>query len=152
MFRQLLVWTALITTLLACWWVNQQEQASSVITQVSPNNVPKVFTTNQVQSTQHLLREADTSPPSDLFSPLTIQTDTSAASAQAVIPEPVNPYTYDGRVLDGKEWIVFLTDGTHQFTLHEGEHFANGWKVRRLTESLLVLQNGKVQHALTLAN
>jgi hypothetical protein len=152
MFRQSLVWTALVMTLLACWWVNQQEQASSAITQVRSNSVPKVLASTQVKSAQRLLREADTSPPSDLFSPLTIQTDTSAAAAQAVIPEPVNPYTYDGRVLDDKEWIVFLTDGTHQFALREGEHFANGWKVRQLTESLLVLQNGKVQHALTLAN
>jgi aromatic ring-opening dioxygenase catalytic subunit (LigB family) len=47
---------------------------------------------------------------------------------------------------------VFLTDGTNQFSLREGDHFANGWKVRRLTESLLVLQNGKIQHKLKLVN
>jgi len=156
MSRQLMVWVGLALTLVACWWVDRQEQEASPVADVRSTHavlahkVPTVLTAQDTQRPQPLLRQADTSPPVDLFSPLTMQMDT--ATAPVSIPEPVNPYTYDGRVLDGRQWVVFLTDGTNQFSLREGDHFANGWKVRRLTESLLVLQNGKIQHTLKLAN
>lgn len=155
--RQWMVWVGLALTLIACWWVDRQEQEATPVAYVRPNNAvankaPTVSTVQSAQRVLPLLRQADTSPPVDLFSPLIMPTETASSTAPVSIPEPVNPYTYDGRVLDGRQWVVFLTDGTNQFSLREGDHFANGWKVLRLTESLLVLQNGKIQHKLKLAN
>lgn len=162
MHRQLLVWVGLALTLIACWWVDRQEQEVAPAAYVKPSNAAPVIPSKgskgsaalerPVQQHNHLLRQADTSPLVDLFSPLAMPADTASATAPVSIPEPMNPYTYDGRVLDGTQWIVFLTDGTQQFALREGERFADGWKVRRLTEHQLVLQNGKTQHALQLTN
>lgn len=158
MRRQSLVWITLLLTLMACWWVDRQEQETAPVAYVKPSNIAPVIASKapkvlvKVPAQPPLLRQADTSPLVDLFSPLTMPTEIASATAPANIPEPVNPYTYDGRVLDGTQWIVFLTDGTNQFSLREGERFADGWKVRRLTEHQLVLQNGKTQHALQLTN
>lgn len=159
MLRQAITWIGLVLTLLACWWVNQQEQAQqeqetlpTAVAKPARNIVhhkrPTVIYASQAH-TPLLLRPADTAPPVDLFSALP-QAD--AATAQPVsVPAPVNPYTYEGRVHDGTQWVVFLTDGAQQFAVRQGEHIANGWKVSRLTEHTLVLQNGKERHTLNLS-
>lgn len=159
MRRQSLVWVGLALTLIACWWLDRQEQELAPVAYVKPSNTAAVVTNNApkvsvvpAQQHNHLLRQVDASSLVDLFRPLIMPADTISANATVSVPESVNPYTYDGRLLDGTQWIVFLTDGTQQFALREGERFADGWRVRRLTEHQLVLQNGKTQHALQLSN
>lgn len=157
MLRQAITWVGLALTLLACWWVNkqdQQQQKTALIAEAKPvDNVahskkPTVIYASKTQAPL-LLRPADTAPPVDLFSPLPVPVD--AAAAQPVSPPaPVNPYNYEGRMRDGAQWIVFLTDGTQQFSVREGEQVANGWKVSRLNEHTLVLNNGKERHTVNL--
>lgn len=157
MHRQSLVWLGLALTLIACWWVDRQEQEVTNVASMGLSNAVPTFSSKApklsavpTQQHNHELRQADTSPLIDLFSPLIMPTEATSATALPSVTEPMNPYTYDGRLLDGTQWIVFLTDGTQQFALREGERFANGWKVRRLTDHQLVLQNGKTQYALQL--
>lgn len=160
MLRQTITWLGLALTLLACWWVNQQEQDQWVqetapITTKPANSVmhtkkPMVAHTLQAQ-TPIKLRPADTAPPVDLFSALPVQPSADTAQS-ATLPVPANPYTYEGRVRDGAQWVVFLTDGTQQYSVREGESVTNGWKVSRLTDVALVLQNGRERHTLNLGS
>ncbi len=85
----------------------------------------------------------------DLFAVLEMP---SADSAEAAMPEAVNPYTYAGRLQEDGRWTVFLTDGQQQYVLHEGDHFAEGWRVAVLDQQKVVLQHAAERFEIRLDN
>ncbi len=160
MMRRGLLWAALACTLLACWWVEQAEQAPVAavappqrrvsLAQVLPQAVvPKGISAPQNVSTPASMTAVADEPIIDLFAVLEMP---SADSAEAAMPEAVNPYTYAGRLQEDGRWTVFLTDGQQQYVLHEGDHFAEGWRVAVLDQQKVVLQHAAERFEIRLDN
>jgi hypothetical protein len=147
MMRRWIMLGALGLTLLACWWVEQAEQPSAVAITTAATRVrarvslaqamPQLPAENQTAASVALpLAEAQAGV--NLFSAMEMPVADSAAATVAV---PVSPYTYAGRLQEDGRWTVFLTDGQQQYVLHEGDRFAEGWKVAVLDQQKVILQH-----------
>jgi hypothetical protein len=154
------IWAALVGTLLACWWVEQAEQPEQVVATASP--APAVKRRMALAQVMPALKVAEApaaspdmrlalaeDPGVDLFAVLEMPADTAAES---VAPEAVNPYTYAGRLQEEGRWVVFLTDGQQQYVVHEGDHFAEGWRVAVLDQQKVVLQHAAERFEIRLDN
>jgi flagellar hook-length control protein FliK len=75
-----------------------------------------------------------------------------ADSATVTVAVPVSPYTYAGRLQEDGRWTVFLTDGQQQYVLHEGDRFAEGWKVAVLDQQKVILQHAAERFEIRLDN
>ncbi|SDK13813.1 hypothetical protein SAMN05192566_0278 [Methylophilus rhizosphaerae] len=147
--RRWVVWVALTGTLLACWWVGQDEPSAgnsaiatsprvplksvplSAASPVTAPPMPSVPVPVQAGS-------GEEGPAVNLFAALAMP----GAAAMAPPPAaPVNPYQYAGRLLEGGRWRVFLTDGQQQYVLQAGDRFAEGWQVAALDQQKVVLQH-----------
>lgn len=147
MIRRWLMLGALALTLLACWWVEQAGQPVDTVVAPASPRVQRRLPLAQVMPV--LVASEPVLPPPDvvvgddsggvnLFSAMELP---AAETAAAAIPVPVSPYTYAGRLQQDGRWAVFLTDGQQQYVLHEGDHFAEGWKVAVLDQHKVVLQH-----------
>lgn len=156
--RRWVMFGALGLTLLACWWVEQAEQPSGAELATAPARVPRrtplahvrpvpVVTSQLVIPSLPVVTE-DTAGV-NLFSAMEMPSVDTAAAAVSV---PVSPYTYAGRLQEDGRWTVFLTDGQQQFVLHEGDHFAEGWKVAVLDQQKVVLQHAAERFEIRLDN
>lgn len=156
------VWAALLLTLLACWWLEQAEQADqaapahamrthqplAAVTGLRARPVPALVLPTQPAPVA--ITAAVDRPAVNLFAAMPVA---GMVDMHEAVPEPaVNPYTYAGRLNEGGRWTVFLTDGQQQYVLHAGEHFADGWWVVALTEQVLVLQHAAAQFEIRLDN
>lgn len=160
MMRRGLLWAALACTLLACWWVEQAEQAPVAAVQPPQRHVslaqalPQAIVPKRISALQNVSIPASMTAVADdnaidLFAVLDMP---SADSAEAATPEAVNPYTYAGRLQEDGRWTVFLTDGQQQYVLHEGDHFAEGWQVAVLDQQKIVLQHAAERFEIRLDN
>jgi len=160
MMRRWLLWAALACTLLACWWVEQAEQAAVTtlappqrrvsLAQALPQGVvPERISAPQNVSIPASMKAAADEPAIDLFAVMDMP---SADSAEAATAEAVNPYTYAGRLLEDGRWTVFLTDGQQQYVLHAGDRFAEGWRVAVLDQHKIVLQHAAERFEIRLDN
>lgn len=159
MMRRGLLWAALACTLLACWWVEQTEQAPVAAVQPPQRRVslaqalPQAVVPERISAPQSVSIPASMTAADDtaidLFAVLEMP---SADSAEAATPEAVNPYTYAGRLQENGRWTVFLTDGQQQYVLHEGDHFAEGWRVAVLDQQKVVLQHAAERFEIRLDN
>ncbi|HSI45832.1 MAG TPA: hypothetical protein VK950_06615 [Methylophilus sp.] len=147
MMRRWLMISALGLTLLACWWVEQAEQPADEVVKTDTALVKRrlplaqvmpVLSADQPAVTPPELVIADDERGVNLFSAMVMPAADTAAAAVSV---PVSPYTYAGRLQEDGRWTVFLTDGLQQYVLHEGDHFAEGWKVAVLDQQKVVLQH-----------
>lgn len=146
MIRRWLILGALACTLLACWWVEQAEPS------------PEVIAAPEAPRVQRRVKLAQALPGTTLASPVIIEAVPVVEAddgvnlfsampvpvpeaAEATVAAPVSPYIYAGRMQEGGRWIVFLTDGQQQYVLHEGDHFAEGWRVAVLDQQKVVLQH-----------
>jgi hypothetical protein len=149
---------ALGLTLLACWWVEQAEQPSGVEMATAPAQVPRRTSLAQVRPVPVVKSQA-VAPSAplvaeevagvNLFGAMDIPAADAVAAAVSV---PVSPYTYAGRLQEDGRWTVFLTDGQQQFVLHEGDHFAEGWKVAVLDQQKVILQHAAERFEIRLDN
>jgi len=158
--RRGLLWAALACTLLACWWVEQTEQAPAAAVQPPQRRVslaqalPQAVVPKRISAPQSVSIPASMTAVADesaidLFAVLEMP---SADSAEAATLEAVNPYTYAGRLQEDGRWTVFLTDGQQQYVLHEGDHFAEGWRVAVLDQQKIVLQHAAERFEIRLDN
>lgn len=158
--RRGLLWAALACTLLACWWVEQAEQAPVAAVQPPQRHVslaqalPQAVVPKRISAPQNVSIPASMTAVADdnaidLFAVLDMP---SADSAEAATLEAVNPYTYAGRLQEDGRWTVFLTDGQQQYVLHEGDHFAEGWQVAVLDQQKIVLQHAAERFEIRLDN
>lgn len=158
MIRRWFMLGALGLTLLACWWVEQAEQPSDAgVTTASPR-AQRRTPLAQVMPELNVEKQAVTQPSPvvaedergvNLFSAMAMPVADIAAEA---ISAPVSPYTYAGRLQEDGRWTVFLTDGQQQYVLHEGDHFAEGWKVAVLDQQKVVLQHAAERFEIRLDN
>ncbi len=154
--RQYAVWSALLVTLVACYWVSQQElgDEEAIVTKPSKPDRRKPIDTRLSSNQNHkqlFLRPADTAPPVDLFAPLTAEVGSAediAASQESTIP--ANPYSYAGKIQEDGEWIVFLTDGSNNFAVKEGEYLSGGWLLKRVETDVLTLVYRPMKHEVRL--
>ena len=174
MMRRGIVWMALAATLFACWWVEKEEQGQlagqpdKTMAEPSPPRSPQV--TPSVTLSQALPGLANV-PPTDtktvivpvvvsvpvpdqavgvnLFAALEMP---SVDNAVAEAPAAINPYTYAGRLQESGRWTIFLTDGQQQYVLHEGDRFAEGWRVAVLDQQKIVLQHAAERFEIRLDN
>lgn len=158
MIRRWFMLGALGLTLLACWWVEQAEQPSDAgVTTASPRvqrRTPLAQVMPELNVEKQVVAQpspvvADDERGVNLFSAMVMPVADIAAAA---ISEPVSPYTYAGRLQEDGRWTVFLTDGQQQYVLHEGDHFAEGWKVAVLDQQKVVLQHAAERFEIRLDN
>ncbi|AKR42665.1 hypothetical protein [Methylophilus sp. TWE2] len=154
------IWASLAFTLLACWWVEQAEQPEQVLATASP--APAVKRRMPLAQVMPALKVAEApavspdtrlalaeDPGVDLFAVLEMPADNAA---EVQVAEAVNPYTYAGRLQEEGRWVVFLTDGQQQYVVHEGDHFAEGWRVAVLDQQKVVLQHAAERFEIRLDN
>ena len=157
MMRRWIMLGALVLTLLACWWVEQVEQPSaSVATTTSPRLQRRIPLAQvlpvlkaETQAVTPLAPIVEEQAGVNLFSAMEMPVAETAAAAVSV---PVSPYTYAGRLQEDGRWTVFLTDGQQQYVLHEGDHFAEGWKVAVLDQQKVILQHAAERFEIRLDN
>lgn len=145
--RRWVVWMALASTLLACWWVGQAEQATeSSETDISPRalrksvplSVTSPVTVALIPSVPVQADTGEAGPAVNLFAALAMP---GTAATAPPVAAAVNPYQYAGRLLEDGRWRVFLTDGQQQYVLQAGDRFAEGWQVSELDQQKVVLQH-----------
>lgn len=159
--RRWVVWGALICTLVACWWVERNEEP---VRAVAVNDQPRVQrkvtlaevipNLNQNALVSEPMPDAIAIAPAEdagvnLFSAMPMPL---AETAVIQPPQPVNPYTYAGRLQEDGRWVVFLTDGQQQYVLREGDRFAEGWQVALLDQQKVVLQHAAERFEIRLDN
>ncbi|MGQ2964933.1 hypothetical protein [Methylophilus sp.] len=148
MMRRWIMLGALGLTLLACWWVEQAEQPAAVASSTVATRVrarmplaqamPQLLAEHQAAAAK-ALPVAEEQDGVNLFDAMVIPVADTAPMAVAAVP--VSPYTYAGRLQEDGRWTVFLTDGRQQYVLHEGDQFAEGWKVAVLDQQKVILQH-----------
>jgi hypothetical protein len=158
MMRRWAIWGALIMTLAACWWVEQNEPSAPETVADERPQVPRKVTLEQMVPT--LKADSQTpvlviaAPANDeagvnLFGAMPVSL---AETAALEVPAPANPYTYAGRLQEEGRWVIFLTDGQQQYVLREGEHFGEGWQVAVLNQQKVVLQHAAERFEIRLDN
>lgn len=148
MMRRWLIWVVLICTLVACWWVEQAGESSNLISSQDKPRIQQKKTSAQVLPA---VKEGipvvilSPNPATEVNAPIVNLFDAmdipGTETAEPEVAEPVNPYTFAGRLQEDGHWVVFLTDGQQQYVLHEGEQFAEGWRVAILDQQKVVLQH-----------
>jgi hypothetical protein len=161
MTRRWGIWIALAGTLFACWWVEQAEPPAPVVVAKGEPRIqrriplaqalPDVVVSRQDVITTGSTASVDDADAVNLFAAMSTP-ESDAMEVESQMPEPVNPYTYAGRLREGDRWVIFLTDGQQQYVLHEGEYFAGDWQVALLDQQKVVLQHAAERFEIRLDN
>ncbi|HSH87230.1 MAG TPA: hypothetical protein VK958_08295 [Methylophilus sp.] len=157
MIRRWLILCALGCTLLACWWVEQAEQSPEVIAGPGSTRMQRRVTLAQALPAARVVSEVIIQPVPAVYEEEGVNLFEAMPTPAAEIAEaqaiaPVSPYTYAGRLQEEGRWTVFLTDGQQQYVLHEGDRFAEGWKVAVLDQEKVVLQHATGRFEIRLDN
>lgn len=159
MMQRPLLWLALLGTLAACWWVDQQETAGVQLVATAskpPARRPQAEATSPVpvpMSTIQAVPTIQAAPSSDTDTAVTdlfAAWQPVAAATVAASPVPTHPFTVNGRLLHDGQWQLFLTDGQQQYVVQAESHFADGWQVSQLDSQHVRLQHGKTQFEIRL--
>lgn len=164
MARQYGIWLALLFTLGACYWVTIIESAQEIvanenITTPSTQNHAYQHASKKIDSglssrrneDKLVLRSADLTTPSNMFSTFEIAEAVTLASAENQAPSlPTNPYIYAGKITENGDWTVFLTDGTKNFAVNTGDYLESGWRVLGIKQTQLTLMYQPLKHVITL--
>lgn len=144
---QYLIWGALLVTLMACYWVSNEETASSLDTQnLLAERHPRQMklstdqASNKPVESRFELRKIDSSQLVDLFAPFPSVPEANpneVPSASNAMPS--NPYIYAGKIAEDGVWTVFLTDNVNNFVVKSGEALQGGWYVKKIQSDMLVL-------------
>src|SRR5688572_13236377 len=140
MTRQHGVWSALLLTLAACYWVTIQEyaQENEVIesAKLQPaqkyiyrrvNKVIDNSLSGHLNDKKLMLRSIDSTITSNLFSSFeTVEEEALAGAENQATSLPTNPYSYAGKITENGDWMVFLTDGTKNFAVKTGDVLESG--------------------------
>lgn len=176
MMRRGMVWLALAATLVACWWVGNEEPAeradapdsAMAVKKTSPGRsrqvMPSVSLSQAMPGVASVLPVESASAVTPATVPMAVMEPEAGVNlfaalempsednAVAEAPVAVNPYTYAGRLQEAGRWTIFLTDGQQQYVLHEGDHFAEGWQVAVLDEQKVVLRHAGERFEIRLDN
>ncbi|MGJ8620925.1 MAG: hypothetical protein ACSHWN_11390 [Methylophilaceae bacterium] len=139
------VWLGLVITLLLVYVVDQQEGEDDLL--VSQQKSKRLINTSGLQvdvSTDNerlLLRKRIVDKPINLFS---VSHNVQVEQMYEYLPSepetPVSPYRYVGKLVEGEEVIVFLTDGRKNYSARSGDILDENWKVKFIHPPEMVLQ------------
>lgn len=77
--------------------------------------------------------------------------DAMAALPSIDVAPPIPPFALVGVIADTTKRYAVITLNGKSFSLYEGESFADGWTVMRITPTGVILQKGKLNTSLRLA-
>jgi hypothetical protein len=128
------VWLGLLITLVLVYVVEQGEgDADTLVTiadKESFTSTPDIKTKPLTAEKSFLLRERIVEAPTNLFSVSSMAQIEQVYDDQPSEPElPINPYRYVGKLVEGEEVIVFLTDGRKNYAVKTGDTLEGTWKV-----------------------
>lgn len=139
------VWLGLLITLILVYAVGQQENEDDLlVNQHEGESLIHTSVLPEDRSTTHerlLLRERIVDEPINLFS---VSPTLQAEQMHEYLPSepelPVNPYRYVGKLVEGEEVIVFLTDGRKNYAVRTGDTLDDTWKVIFIHPPEMMLQ------------
>lgn len=147
LLKQYGLWIALVSTLAATFWVSQQDDETSVLSE--HNDIPEVVT-NSLNNLTHkevanvgsgiaIQRQEILDMPSNLFSTIASVENLAVTS----IEEPViaNPFIYAGKLVDEGRVTVFLIEGNKSHAVKVGNIIEELWKVKSIAPPIMVLKN-----------
>ena len=148
------IWIALVCTLAATAWVssNDSQPAEALLPPNhahSPEIKPPRATQLELGVTEQgassafsgLERPQITTEPHDLFS-----LDHSArdqvqvqASADSIPQMPPLPFLYAGKLIEGDQYMVFLTEGERNLAVHIGDVIDQVWRIKSIHPPQMLL-------------
>ena len=151
LIKQYGVWLALGLTLIASFWVTQQENvAPDTVVLVQQKDSADKATSSNRRSTADTLLTSSTNVyqrtviediPQNLFTVFASPQDSSPDDMTDTGPQmPANPFTYEGKLLDDGNLIVFLTDGVKNHSVQVGDVLDDVWQIQSIHPPELTLK------------
>ena len=143
------IWIALALTLIASIWTSKQESPVDDMVVMQPKIKRHALAINTTSSVTDSLvsepiamqrGEVDDSP-RNIF---TSFADESALVAESAAPQPepppVNPFIYAGKIVDEGNVMVFLTEGSNNYSVKAGDYIDDVWQVLAIAPPLMTIQ------------
>jgi len=151
LIKQYGVWIALGLTLTASLWMQQQENDTSdaVVLVQKKNSADKTISSNRhstastqlASSTSVYQRPVIEDTPQNLFTVFVSPQEQLSEELNNAEPQmPTNPFTYEGKLLDDGNLIVFLTDGVKNHSVQVGDVLDDVWKIQSIHPPELTLK------------
>jgi len=142
------IWLCLALTLLASYWTATQESDDEVLLAAPqsrhtslielPKESQNVSGSNSAAPMQRpTINDSSINLFSVLIPPEALAENESMVEATQA---PANPYSYAGKVIEGGQVIVFLTDGTNNHVVKAGDMIDGAWKVHAIRPPQLILK------------
>jgi len=152
MVKKYAVWLVLVLTVIACYWVEaQDEPADDELevtakprkatlakqgTQLDSNNLLPVNTGSAAFSRPQIVDE-----PENIFTMFVSQADLNQQTVeQEIDPPPENPFKFAGKLIDDGEIVVFLMDGQKNYSVKVGDVLEGNWEVKAITPPLMTIK------------
>jgi hypothetical protein len=131
--RKYIVWIALVFTLIACIWLNWQDNLKTepilIVNKHTSKQLdkhsPALFNIKQLS-----LRAQDITMPKNVFPSLIAKNSQNDMVQEKTTNLPANPYTYAGKISEDGIWTVFLTDGSNNYVVKAGDRLQGGWQLK----------------------
>lgn len=148
--KQYSVWLALGLTLIASAWVSQQEsdapdavvlvQQKTNVNSAKPESMRSTANPSSALGDGVYKRLAINDTPQNLFTALASPEPLSDEVASTGPLMPVNPFTYEGKLLENGKLIVFLTDGVRNHLVQVGDVLDDVWQIQSIQPPELTLK------------
>lgn len=143
------IWIALALTLVAGIWTAKQESPVDDMVVMQPKikrhalaiNASSSVTDSLVHKPIAMQRGEIDDSPQNIFTSFVDQSALVAESA-ALQPEPppVNPFIYAGKIVDEGNVMVFLTEGSNNYSVKAGDFIDDAWQVLAIVPPLMTIQ------------
>ena len=150
--RQYGLWLALALTVGATLWtaIHEDDTAVDAAMAARAHARPRIPASRDVRSVPPQPPRLDLAvlqqprlgaAPGELFDsepPPDKQAELAAAAAPQVPAVPALPYTYAGKLIDGDDYIVFLTQGDKNYSVRVGDALGD-WRVEAIRPPRMIL-------------
>lgn len=143
------IWMALALTLVASIWASKQESPVDDIVVMQPKikrhalaiNTTSSVTNSLVNKPITMQRVVIDDSPQNIFTSLVNE---SALVAESAVlqpePQPVNPFIYAGKIVDEGNVMIFLTEGSNNYSVKAGDYIDDLWQVLSIAPPLMTIQ------------
>ncbi len=143
------IWVALALTLVASIWTAKQESPVDDMVVVQPKIKRHALAVNTSSSVIDSLaneriviqRTEIDGISQNIFTSFVDESSLVAVSvALQPEPPPVNPFIYVGKIVDEGNVMVFLTEGSNNYSVKAGDYIDDVWQVLAIAPPLITIQ------------
>ncbi len=152
MVNKYAVWLVLVLTVIACYWVEAQDESADDVLEVAvkprkatlakqdahlaSNNISPANIGSAAYSRPQIVDE-----PENIFTMFVSPADLNQQTeGQEIEPPPENPFKFAGKLIDNGEILVFLMDGQKNYSVKVGDVLEGAWEIKAITPPLMTIK------------